>query len=60
MDMSELLASTANYLRQLVAGTAHDEDPIKVSDSLLRDIEAASSDVKNELESKSYSLLAIF
>lgn len=50
MDMSELLASTANYLRQLVEGTAQDEDPIEVSDSLLQDIEAASADVKKELE----------
>lgn len=60
MDMSELLASTANYLRQLVEGTAQDEDPIEVSDSLLQDIEAASADVKKELEGKSFSLVAIF
>lgn len=52
MDVSELLASTANYLRQLVEGTAQDEDPIEVSDSLLQDIEAASADVKKELEGK--------
>lgn len=50
MDVSELLASTTRYLRQLAEETAQDEDPIEVSESLLQDIEAASADVKKELE----------
>ena len=52
MDVSELLASTAIYLRQLVSGTAQDEDPIEVSESLLQDIETASAEVKKELQCK--------
>lgn len=52
MDLSEILASTANYLRQLAAGTAGDEEPIEVSESLLRELESASTDVKRELECK--------
>lgn len=53
MNVSEILASTANYLRQLAAGTAGDEEPIEVSESLLRELESASTDVKRELECKS-------
>lgn len=60
MDISELLASTTNYLRQLVEGTAQDEDPIEVSESLLQDIETASADAKKELECKSIDLMAFF
>lgn len=52
MNLSEILASTANYLRQLAAGTAGDEEPIEVSESLLRELESASNDVKRELECK--------
>lgn len=52
MNVSEILASTANYLRQLAAGTAGDEEPIEVSESLLRELESASTDVKRELECK--------
>lgn len=52
MNLSEILASTANYLRQLAAGTAGDEEPIEVSESLLRELESASTDVKMELECK--------
>lgn len=52
MNLSEILASTANYLRQLAAGTAGDEEPIGVSDSLLRELESASTTVKRELECK--------
>lgn len=52
MNLSEILASTANYLRQLAAGTAGDEEPIAVSESLLRELESASTDVKKELERK--------
>lgn len=50
MNLSEILASTANYLRQLAAGTAGDEETIEVSESLLRELESASTDVKRELE----------
>lgn len=52
MNLSEILASTANYLRKLAAGTAGDEEPIEVSESLLRELESASTDVKRELECK--------
>lgn len=52
MNLSEILASTANYLRQLAAGTAGDEEPIEVSESLLRELESASTEVKRELECK--------
>lgn len=52
MNLSEILASTAKYLRQLAAGTAGDEEPIEVSESLLRELESASTDVKRELECK--------
>lgn len=52
MNLSEILASTANYLRQLAAGTARDEEPIEVSESLLGELESASTEVKRELECK--------
>lgn len=58
MDVSELLASTSFYLRQIAEETAQDEDPIEVSESLLQDIEAASADVKKELECR-FSPLAL-
>lgn len=60
MDVSELLASTSHYLRQLVEGTAQDEDPIEVSESLLQDIETASADVKKELQCKFLGSVALF
>lgn len=50
MNQSEILASTADYLRQLAVGTAGDEEPIEISESLLRELESASTDVKRELE----------
>lgn len=59
MDVSHLLASTTSYLRQLVEDTAQDEEPIEVSESLLQDIEAVSAEVKKELESESFSPLAL-
>ena len=59
MDVSELLASTASYLRQLVEGTAQDEDPIEVSESLLQEIETASADVKKELQCKFFGSVTI-
>lgn len=52
MNLSEILATTANYLRQLAAGTAEDEEPIEASEPLLRELESASTDVKKELERK--------
>lgn len=52
MNLSEILASTASYLRQLAAGTAGDQEPIEVSESLLRKLESASTAVKRELECK--------
>lgn len=52
MNLSEILASTADYLRRLAVGTAGDAEPIEVSESLLRELESASSDVKRELECK--------
>lgn len=52
MNQSEILAFTADYLRQLAVGTAGDEEPIEISEYLLRELESASTDVKRELECK--------